>query len=244
MSQSSASSIHNDNKLNLPSDDSYFKFNQFIFSDDLKLMGKMLHRFKFFSQTKHLPGDIVEMGVFKGSGIASFVKFIEIFCPNSNKKVIGFDIFNPEEGNFILGKKDKEYDKNSMNAVYSKVDGSELSLSSVKERLSNVSARSEDRVKLVQGDIQESLPKFLIENPGFRTSLIYIDVDIERPTYHALSGLWERLLPGGCILFDEYEYHAFSESNGVDKFLKEKQIKYNLISTDWIAPSAYMIKDN
>jgi hypothetical protein len=69
-------------------------------------------------------------------------------------------------------------------------------------------------------------------------------VDIERPTYHALSGLWERLLPGGCILFDEYEYHAFSESNGVDKFLKEKQIKYNLISTDWIAPSAYMIKDN
>ena len=42
-------------------------------------MGKMLHRFEFFLKTKHLPGDIVEIGVFKGSGIATWLKFIEIY---------------------------------------------------------------------------------------------------------------------------------------------------------------------
>jgi len=86
------------------------------------------------------------------------------------------------------------------------------------------------------------LPKFLKENQGFRASLIYIDVDLERPTYHALINLWDRLLPGGVILFDEYEYHAFSESNGVEKFLKEKNLEYNIISTDWIAPTAFLYK--
>ena len=39
--------------------------------------------------TKDLPGDIVELGVFKGSGVATFLKFIEIFCTHSNKKIIG-----------------------------------------------------------------------------------------------------------------------------------------------------------
>jgi hypothetical protein len=55
--------------------------------------------------------------------------------------------------------------------------------------------------------------------------------------------LWDRILPGGIILFDEYEYHSFSESNGVDKFLKENNIKYNLKSTNFMCPTAYLIKE-
>ena len=86
------------------------------------------------------------------------------------------------------------------------------------------------------------MPKFLQDNPGFR-AMIYIDVDIERPTYHALVNLWDRLARG-IILFDEYEYHLFSESVGVAKFLKEKGVKYNLKSTDWFAPTAYLRKDH
>lgn len=234
--------ICNNNILNQPSDDNYKKFNDFIFSNDLKLIGKLLHRFKFFLQTKHLPGDIVEIGVFKGSGIATFVKFIEVFCPNSNKKVIGFDLFDTKEASFILSSRDNAIDKTSMTTVYSKVNEDDLSLNSVKTHIANISDKINDRVKLVQGDIENSLPKFLESNPGFRASLIYIDVDIERPTYHAMKNLWNRLLPGGVILFDEYEYHVFSESCGVEKFLKEEKIEYNILTTDWIAPTAYIQK--
>ncbi len=45
-------------------------------------------------------------------------------------------------------------------------------------------------------------------------------------------------------LFDEYEYHKFDESNGVDKFLKDKKITYNLISTNFYAPTAYIVKSH
>jgi hypothetical protein len=243
MNQYNQIDICNNNSKNCISNDVYEAFNKFIFSSDIKLIGKLLHRFHFFQETKHLAGDIVEVGVFKGSGVATFVKFLEVFIPNSNKKIVGFDIFDPGEGSFIFNNKDTEIDKNSMEAVYSKVDNDELSLEVVNDRLLGISEGVVDKVKLIKGDVQETMPKFLEDNPGFRASLIYIDVDIERPTYHALMNLWDRLLPGGVILFDEYEYHLFSESVGVEKFLKDKGLKYNVHSTDWFAPTAYMRKE-
>ena len=234
------SKISNENKLNDIGQNIYDKFNSFIFSNDLKLLGKMLHRFEFFMKTKHLPGDIVEVGVFKGSGVASFSKFIEVYCGNSNKKVIGFDIFNTVEAENILDK-DAVKDKENMKVVYDRVDANDLTLESVKDRLSKAGI-SDDKYKLVKGDVEVSLPVFLHDNPGFRISLLYIDVDLDRPTYNTLTHLWDRVLPGGAILFDEYEYHKFSESVGVERFLKERQIEYSLISTDWISPTAYIIK--
>ena len=57
-----------------------------------------------------------------------------------------------------------------------------------------------------------------------------------------LMNLWDNLLPGGYIIFDEYEYHKFDESNGVDRFLKEKKLEYTIKSTNWMAPTAFMIK--
>ena len=232
--------ISNENKLNDINQNVYDKFNNFIFSDDLKLTGKLLHRFEHFLSVKDLPGAIVEVGVFKGSGMSSFMKFIEVYCPNSNKKVIGFDIFDTGDAEEILDN-DGGTDKDSMKVVYDRVDHSDLTLDSVRERLIGTGV-SEDKFKLIKGDVQRSIPEYLEANKGFRVSLLYIDVDLDRPTYYTLKHLWERILPGGVIIFDEYEYHKFSESAGVEKFLREEGIEYNLKSTNWIAPTAFMIK--
>lgn len=237
----SFNTIYNSNSKNSPSDNNYKSFNDFIFSNDIKILGKLLHRHDFFHKTKDLPGDIVEIGVFKGSGMATFSKFVEIYCPNSNKKIIGFDIFDPIASQQILDK-DNLCDKTNMNIVYSRVDANDRTLESVTTRLNDMEL--DKKFILVQGDVEETLPKFLIENPGFRISMLYIDVDIERPTYAALKYLWDRVLPGGAIVFDEYEYHKFSESCGVETFLKERNLKYNLKSTNWMAPTSYIIKDD
>jgi hypothetical protein len=233
--------IYNNNMKNMPSDEVYKSFNDFIFSSDTKVIGKLLHRYDFFSKTKHLPGDIVEVGVFKGSGIATFSKFVDIYCPNSNKKIIGFDIFDPEKSKEILDK-DNVNDKINMNKVYSRISDEDRTIEAVTKRLDDMHLFK--KYKLVEGDVENTLPQFLMENPGFRISLLYIDVDIERPTYNALKYLWDRILPGGIIVFDEYEYHKFSESYGVEKFLKERQLKFNLKSTNWIAPTAYLVKES
>ena len=232
--------ISNENQLNNIKQSTYDKFNNFIFSDDVKLTGKLLHRFEYFLKVKDLPGDIVEVGVFKGSGISSFMKFIEIYAPNSSKKVVGFDIFDTNEAKDVL-EKDNPIDKDNMFVVYDRVDHNELTLESVTERLKATNI-SEDRFKLIKGDVEHSMPEFLKENLGFRISLLYIDVDLDRPTYHTLKYLWDRILPNGIIIFDEYEYHKFSESAGVERFLKERNIEYDVKTTNWIAPTAFMIK--
>lgn len=230
--------ICNNNIKNMPSQDLYDNFNGFIFDKDIKVLGKLLHRFKYFELTKHLAGDIIELGVFKGSGMATFIKFLEIFSTHSNKKVIGFDLFDSENkviDNFDNGE--------TMNTVYGKVESSELSIKSVTDKLLTVNNDSSKFI-LVEGDVCLTTKEFVDKNPGFRISILYIDLDLNEPVYESLKNLWDRILPGGYIIFDEYEYHKFDESSGVDRFLKEFNIDYEVKSTNWMAPSAFLIKKN
>jgi hypothetical protein len=190
----------------------------------------------FFEKTKHLAGDIVELGVFKGSGVATFIKFLEIFCTHSNKKVIGFDIFDSDNeiiNNFENGE--------TMKTVYGKTNSSDLLLENVEQKLLNIN-NDKSKFILVKGDVCSTTKEFVSENPGFRISLLYVDLDLNEPVYEALKNLWDRILPGGYIIFDEYEYHKFDESTGVDRFLKDFNINYDVISTNWMAPTAYLIK--
>ena len=76
------------------SQDLYDSFNNFILSSDTKVFGKLLARSLLFDKVKDIPGDIVECGVFKGTGIMTFLKIKKYLAPNSGKKVIGFDFFD------------------------------------------------------------------------------------------------------------------------------------------------------
>ena len=125
-------SIVNYNLKNSCSQEIYDNFNELIFSRDIKIIGKFLYRFKFFENTKHLAGDIVELGVFKGSGVASFIKFLDIFCTHSNKKVIGFDLF--DGNNNII---DDYNNGDKMKIVYNRVNEDDLSITTVEKKLLN-----------------------------------------------------------------------------------------------------------
>ena len=86
----------------------YDFFNGFILSPDTKVFGKLLARTLLVDQVKDLPGDIVECGVFKGTGMLTFLKIKRFLCANSGKKVIGFDFFNSEKLVESLSGIDKE----------------------------------------------------------------------------------------------------------------------------------------
>ena len=164
--------ICNNNTKNMPSQDLYDSFNSFIFNKDIKVLGKLLYRFLFFEKTKHLAGDIVELGVFKGSGVATFIKFLEIFCTHSNKKVIGFDLFDSE--NKVIENFEKG---NTMKIVYGKTNPENLLLESVEEKLLNIN-NDNSKFILVKGDVCITTKEFIKENPGFRISLLYVDLDL------------------------------------------------------------------
>lgn len=217
----------------------YDAFNTFIFSEDRRVFGKLLHRYDFFCKVKQLPGDIVEVGVFKGSGIATWCKFIDLFIPHTTKTVIGFDLFTSENKSEVL---DSYKNGEIMKTVTDRTEQSKLSLQAVSEILENAKI-NKNKFILIEGDVSLTSGDFVRKNPGFRISLLYLDLDLDEPTYNTLCNLWDRVVTGGYIILDEYEYHKFDESNGVDRFFKERKIKYTIISTNFYAPTAYIIKE-
>ena len=155
---------------------------------------------------------------------------------NSNRKVIGFDLFNPSS-NII----DTYVNKSALKIVLNRVPADELSYDTINNNLQNVN-NDQTKYILIKGDVCESTRTFIQNNRGCRIALIYMDLDLSEPTYYALKNMWDNLLPGGIVIFDEYEYHKFDESCGVDLFLKNHKIKYDIISTNFASPTAYIIK--
>lgn len=79
------------------------------------------------------------------------------------------------------------------------------------------------------------------KNPGFRISYLYLDID--KPTYISLNLLYDRIVRGGIIVFDEYVCEKWSESNAVDRFLN-KHPNLNIKTLLWgKIPTAYIIKN-
>ena len=95
--------------------------------------------------------------------------------------------------------------------------------------------------ELNEGDVFETIPKYLDDNPGFRASIVNFDLDTEEPTYFCLNELWPRIVNNGILIFDEYGINEWTESDAVDKFVNERGLK--LFRTNYFAPSAYVIKN-
>lgn len=219
------------------SQDIYDGFNNFILSPDLKVFGKLLARTLLVNQVKDIPGDIVECGVFKGTGILTFLKLKRYLIPNTGKKVIGFDFFDTKS----LVDSLKSQDKESMSTLFSGRNFShDRGYCEALRGLIATSGFQPHEFDLIEGDVSQTFSNFVKEHPGFKISLLYLDLDLANPTYDVLDAAWNSVSRGGIIVFDEYAFHKWSESQGVDKFFKDKGVVVK--SLNYIAPTAYVRK--
>lgn len=217
--------------------DIYDAFEKFIFSDDTKILAKLVARTLIFQKIINVPGDIVEAGVYRGSGMLTWLKLKQILAPNAFKRVIGFDYFDTEALlNSLSGQ-----DKLSMKGLfevrgYQHEEGAERF---VHDLIANAGF-DRSSYDLMKGDISQVAQEFVAQRPGFKISCLYLDVDLQYPTYYALSAFWDRVSVGGMVIFDEYAYHQWSEAQGADQFFAEKNIQIQALH--YPCPTAYVIK--
>ena len=95
---------------------------------------------------------------------------------------------------------------------------------------------------LIKGDAVNTSKTFIDKNPGLKIKLLYMDLDVGEPTYKVLLELWDKVCINGIIVFDEYAYHQWDESIGVDNFLKSIEGKYIMYPTNVFSPTAYIKK--
>jgi hypothetical protein len=219
----------------------YDSYNDFIISSDRNVFNKFIWRYKLYDLVKHVPGDIVECGVFKGAGVLAWLKMLNMHEPHSLKKVVGFDFFEPS---FVETLQDDK-DKKPMKQVFERcenLDKNDLSIEGIENKIIS-SDFNKSKFELVKGNISETSSKYIESRPGFRISLLYLDLDLAEPTYNTLNNLWSRVSDGAIIVLDEYAHHIWSEASGLEDFFREKNIKTtHLIPTNIGAPTHYFYK--
>jgi len=227
------------NKMSSKQDDAHIwnAYNLLLNCKDTERIRKLVTRYALFTRTLNIPGDIVECGVFKGTSMMMFLKFLKIHCCGSEKKVIGFDFFGEtrKDVGFALDGNDAEH----MDKLFTESNFSGITKATLQKRAEDIYP---GHCTLINGDISETAQSFVEQNPGTRISLLHMDLDVAKPTFDALNALWDRVVKGGIIILDEYAIGKWSESEGVDAFLKDKSV---IIQTEpWMrTPSAFIIKE-
>jgi len=182
---------------------------------------RFLAHYELFKQVIDLPGCIVEIGVSRGISFFTWSKLMEIFCPGDRKrKIYGFDSF---EGLQNFHKEDGKQDPSVGKTVggYSAATVREEVEALVRITNQDNMVAGVERCALVIGDIKETLPRFLDDNPGFRISLLHLDVDLYEPTKLALEQLYPLVVKGGVVVFDEYGLVPWQgETNAVDEYFR------------------------
>ena len=214
--------------------DIWENYNNFLISEDITRLRKILARYELFKKTIDIPGDIVECGVFNGVSFMFWLKCLKIFSPNSQKKVLGFDMFSGFPKN--LEKKEKISAKKYVKS--SKFKGLDpINLSKKAKKIFN----NNKNFELIKGDITKTSPKYVSKNYGFKISLLHLDLDTYSGTKSALINFFPKVSKGGVIILDEYGSRGWGETDAVDEFLYEKKYKVNLLNNTE-TPSGYIIK--
>jgi hypothetical protein len=192
-------------------------------------------RYELFKEALQVKGSIVECGVFRGAGLMLYAQLSAIFEPFAmNREVIGFDSF---QGFPTLDRKDGDFsDIGDFSNTNLKRLQEAIQLFDMNRHLSHV-----QKVRLVEGDACETIPKFFEENPHTVVALLHLDFDIYEPTCIALEHIVPRMPRGGVLIFDELndkrwqgETVAVMEKLGlrnlrIRKYPQEPQISYTIL---------------
>lgn len=185
--------------------------NGFYLTCETNRIGKLLNHLEIYNKIINLSGDIVEFGVYKGTSLIRFLSFRELLENQYSRKVIGFDIFGKFPDSLEL-ESDKKFVHN-----FEKNGGFGISKEDLEMHLNN---KGFENYELIKGEIENTLPKFLNENPSKKISLLHIDVDVYKPTKLILEQMWDRVVSGGILMLDDYGT-VEGETKAVDEFFKE-----------------------
>lgn len=191
--------------------------NGFYLTSQPYRMGNILSHYELYKKITNLPGEVVELGVFKGSSIVQWATFRELLENEKSRKIIGFDMFGP----FPKTPGEVPSDNEFIDKWNSDFEGDFVSK---EELLQSMELKGIHNVELVKGNILDALPEYLEAHPNLKISLLHIDVDVYEPCKKGLELLFERVVPEGVIVLDDYAVIE-GETKAVDEFFAGKDVK-------------------
>ncbi len=190
--------------------------NGFYWFSSKSRINKMLAHYELYKTVVNMPGHIFELGVYKGASLVRFATFRDALENDFSRKIIGFDAFGEFPTNQLKAKDDLDFVEDFENE-----GGEGLNREEVEKILFQ---KGFENFELVKGNVFDTLPRYLEDNPEIRIAMLHLDMDVREPTDFALDLLYERVVPGGIIIFDDYTAVA-GETISVDEFLGKHHLK-------------------
>jgi len=169
--------------------------NGFYLTSDIYRLGNILSHYELYKKIVHVPGDIVECGVFKGGSLIQFASFRELLENEKSRKIIGFDAFGSFPAPPSREDSDIKSDKDFIQGWNESFAEEFLTKEDIYDSLAH---KGIGNVELVAGDIMETVEQYVKEHPAMRISLLHIDVDVYHPAKQALDVLYPLVVRGGC----------------------------------------------
>jgi hypothetical protein len=172
-----------------------------------------LDRYLYFKdmveKVQDVDGDIVECGVSLGHGALLFTLFSDYV--GRPRIYFGFDSFegfpDPVEKDEITPIKGKGFWANPPDAVLRVLHDGRLGDKLIQER-----------IRLVKGWFDQTLPRF-----EGRIALLHLDCDLYESYKLSLETLYDKVQPGGVIMFDEYDDTRWlGAAKAIDAFFSDK----------------------
>lgn len=175
----------------------------------------------------HLDGDVIECGVLWGRSVIPIARRLRALG-RPEKRVFALDSF----AGFREGSVSSS-DVGSDRAI-EMVRGRFRQSASIVPRLRLLSARMQLNVQVVPGYFEETLPA-IIEDRSF--CFVHLDCDLLSSYRTCLELLYPRVVPGGIILFDEYDTPAWpGATRAIDEFFRDKPEKPQ-VASDALRPN-------
>jgi hypothetical protein len=164
-------------------------------------LARFMVQHELFKKQINIKGSIVECGVHHGGGLLAWSKLSSILEPyNYHREIIGFDTF---EGFPSVSKIDQENPEVETGMFSVDYDVYQELSECIEEYDQNRFINHIGKIKLIKGDANFTIPKYIEENKHLLVSLLYLDFDIYEPTKNALKYFIPRMGKGSIIAFDE-----------------------------------------
>lgn len=178
--------------------------------------GKFCAHYELYKRIVNLPGDIIEFGVFRGASLIRWATFRDMLETNYSRQIYAFDIFGDFPKENIRSSVDQKEIEEFENRCGKALSVEELELIFKQKGLNK-------HLHFIKGDIRKTLSALFEKQPGMRLSLVHLDVDVYEPTVAVLENCWNRMVPGGLMLFDDYSFWE-GATRAFEDFFKEHQI--------------------
>lgn len=166
-------------------------------------------------------GGFIEIGVWRGGTTALIAKKLKLL--GSTEKVYSADTFHG------VVKADSRHD-----FAYKGGEHADTSKEAAMSLFSNLELMN---IEILQGIFPDETGHLIPS--GTRFKFCHIDVDVYQSAKDIVNWIWDKLLPGGVIVYDDYGFHGCS---GITKFVHEESRKKDRIIIQNLNGHAICIK--